>query len=513
MTKRLLKKVIPFQSQPRLYRGPNHNQLQIPKPDFLYNAASGPFNLCNGNIFGNTTGQPVVTQTKSGVAHKVWRGHVAVTEAPISGIDAIMCIFRMNTPSTDGVILCGSGGIYGPQLRMVSGVLQYRPPATGSANVPASTTMTAGEVYVAFGYSWSTSSTDREIWVNGQNASGTKTGTGITTAINRACVGENPSFVVVTPDADIIMGAIWKNYRFNEEQARWISNNPWSLFEPVKRKFFIDLGLTPVQNDSIHLWNISENISQDSNVYWDVVNDVVSDSTELWNVKQNVQNDSIVNWNVYANVLQDCVIDWSLAGLITSDSNINWNVKQNIQNDSVSLWNITNRVVTDSNLLWNLIQKISSDSTSRWNITQNISNNLSNIYNIYNYIQNDSSINWGVLNSVQNDSTYLWNLKQNIASDINLIWSFGSFVTKDYELNWDQISGVEKSLDLAYKIINNIESDLALQWRVINTAENSFTLRWNVVSELSYEDIPTGTVTFIIQDDKITFQDNNTITF
>lgn len=234
---KLVSKVVPHISQPRYKCGFSRSLTSIPRANFLYNAAVAPIDLITGNVFSNVTDQPIATSTPLGVGNKVWRGSVRIPEIASGNNHAVLCIFRLNA-TTDGVVVCGSGGIYGPQIRMVSGVLQYRPPATGTANVPATTSMTAGETYVVFGYSWGTASTDREIWINGRNVSGTKVNTGITTAIGRVAVGENPSAVATTPNADLVMAALWAGYRFTEAEAAWISSNPWSLFEP-QRKFCV----------------------------------------------------------------------------------------------------------------------------------------------------------------------------------------------------------------------------------------------------------------------------------
>lgn len=549
-------------SQPRFKTGATGGA--IPRPDFLLNPAAGHFDSISGNVFSVVSGSNVFTHHPMGNAIKSHRSRCKIPEKPSVAIDALFAIFKYNS-AVDGVVVCGSGGIYGPQIRIVSGVLQYRPPATGTANVSSSVALTVGETYVVFGYSWGTSSTEREIWVNGANASDTKTNTGITTSINNIYIGENPSAGSVTPDVDIVCAALWKGFRFNEVLAKELTQNPWQIFAPRERKLNY-FGLGVVTSDLQLDWHNRENIGSLFDLNWNVLENVQQDSQLDWHVRENIQQDSQLDWQVFGRVTSEYEIGYDITGYAISDLQLDWHNRHNVQQDSQLDWNILSSVQVDSQLDWAVLGNVNSDLDIVYDITGSTlyaENDLSLAYNVVNYVQQDSQLDWAVTTSVQQDSNldwavfgrvvndyeidwdvdgglgtvtndlsilfnvisnvsqtsqFVWNIRNSVQQDSNLdwaiaaavqndlsfFWNFEGFVISDLRTRWNMLNSVEQISQVVYNILNLAQNDLQLDWQVVSVTRNSFVLRWNVEGEAIPTGIDVNTVTFEITGDTIT---------
>lgn len=479
----------------------------IPMPIFLFNAAVGPVDLMTGNNLNVLAGSPTIHDTEKGRGYKVWEGRTFTRYVPSSSLRAMLAIFYVNNPATNGVIVCNSYSTTGSQLRVNSGYLQFRPPSTGSPYISTNTALEAGKTYVAFGYCTGTGTTQRHIWINGKNDDGSTATSGSSGACDYVRIGQNSFSSQLIPDVTLIMAATWSGELFDENFARFISNNPWAVFEKQKEFVFkATAGLSNVQNDSSLLWNVRNNVSQDSTNVWNVRKNVQNDSSLSWNSRANVTNDINFAWHILAGVSKDYEIEWDQAGYVLANSNLLWNLRQNVQNNLGIQYNVLNAVLNDIDVNWNLKANVTNNLAVIWSLAGKVTTDISFLYNLRNFVQADSTSRWNVLNSVLQNASLSWDIRASVASDLIIIWNFIGPVIKDLGLVWNQAGKVEQNLSLNYNITNSIQNNLALEWRVINVVENTITMRWNVVSDLEYVEIPTGTVTFVIDEYKITFE-------
>lgn len=180
------------------------------------------------------SGTPTFGFSEHGQTMKCWEGQSLIDKTRSTPADATLCIFKCNNPAVDGVIIGAADGTTSTQMRVVSSKLQFRPPTGGTANIEGTTTLVAGQSYVAFGYCTGLLTTERHIWINGANVDGTTSSNNLQSAISRVLIGRNGFSAAVVPDCELIMAAIWKGFYFDEAFARFISNNPWSVFDGRK---------------------------------------------------------------------------------------------------------------------------------------------------------------------------------------------------------------------------------------------------------------------------------------
>ena len=279
---------------------------------------------------------------------------------------------------------------------------------------------------------------------------------------------------------------------------------------------------TPVTKDLQTEWNIVQNILANKTVEWNLLNNILKDSSIEWNILNNVNADKTIEWNLIQNVLSDSNIIWNIIQNISSDLDLRWNILNNVQNDVNVIWDILqavesdigidwsvrNNVVADINTKWNVFANITKDIDAIWNVVGTsgvVTASLGIIWNIFAYVYKNIEIDWHIRNNVQVDKTILWKISQYVSKDVTVIWNELNIVTANSTIKWNILNSVENNISLVYNLLESVSADSVIKWNLAAYTEKSLTLKWHVKSLTSFPDIKTGTITFNIEDTKVTF--------
>lgn len=206
----------------------------LPRPNFLFNAAAGPFDLITGNTFQTVSGAPLAHNTEKGFGYKSWEATCPMVPdvSPTFPRQAFLAVFYVTNPATNGAIIAATGGVSGTSLRLVSGVLQYVPTSNITPTLVSTATISAGKTYVVFAYTTATGTADRHIWVDGINTDGASSGSSSgSVTLDSIRFGQSHVSATSVPDVTLLAGAFWTRRVFTETMAYFISNNPWSIFK------------------------------------------------------------------------------------------------------------------------------------------------------------------------------------------------------------------------------------------------------------------------------------------
>lgn len=211
----------------------------FPKPNAAFLGSIKRRDIATGTTYSLVTGEDTTTATISGVASRLFRGTALCTPASASGLDAALIMFRLPTAAITSRLFFGGddSANLGAGFDVSAGVLRFLATQSSTAYVNATTSLSDGQIYCAFGYTTGILPSQRFIFVDGINVSGAAANN---SRADKGIIRSNfgPSSGSPLP-ADILMAAVWKGARFNDEQARALSTNPWQLFKPVERRIWV----------------------------------------------------------------------------------------------------------------------------------------------------------------------------------------------------------------------------------------------------------------------------------